>query len=57
MERLAGKVAIVTGSTAGGIGTAIARHFAAEGACVVITGRRTSNRVLKKGLRSDEAAS
>jgi NAD(P)-dependent dehydrogenase (short-subunit alcohol dehydrogenase family) len=36
---LKGKVAIVTGST-GGIGEAIARALAAEGASVVITGRR-----------------
>jgi NAD(P)-dependent dehydrogenase (short-subunit alcohol dehydrogenase family) len=37
--RLAGKVAIVTGSTSG-IGAEIARVFAAEGAKVVVTGRR-----------------
>lgn len=38
-DRLAGKVAIVTGSTSG-IGAEIARVFAAEGAKVVVTGRR-----------------
>ena len=39
MKRLEEKIAIVTGSTSG-IGACIARTFAAEGARVVITGRR-----------------
>ena len=39
MERLKDKVAIVTGSTSG-IGIAIAKLYAAEGAKVIICGRR-----------------
>jgi NAD(P)-dependent dehydrogenase (short-subunit alcohol dehydrogenase family) len=37
--RLKGETALVTGSTGGGLGTEIARLFAAEGAAVVVTGR------------------
>ena len=39
MDRLKDKVAIVTGSTSG-IGIGIARLYAAEGAQVVVCGRR-----------------
>ena len=41
MNRLANKIAVVTGGTSG-IGLAAARLFAAEGATVIVTGRRQS---------------
>ena len=39
MNRLEGKVAVVTGANSG-VGAAIAKLFAAEGATVVMTARR-----------------
>ena len=39
MEKLAGKIAVITGGTSG-IGLATAQRFVAEGAYVFITGRR-----------------
>ena len=41
MNRMEGKVAIVTGGNAG-IGEAVAKRFADEGASIVVTGRRQS---------------
>ena len=54
--RLAGKVAIVTGSTQG-IGAAIARRFAAEGALVVLNSHRDDNdaRVISAELGAERS--
>jgi len=51
MSRLEGKVALITGGGVG-IGGAVARLFAREGAAVVITGRRKE--VLEQVVREIE---
>jgi NAD(P)-dependent dehydrogenase (short-subunit alcohol dehydrogenase family) len=55
MKRLAGEVALVTGSTAG-IGKAIALRFAAEGASVVVTGRDAERGALVASACEGDAA-
>ena len=52
MHRLEGKVAIVTGGNAG-IGEAVAKRFADEGAAVVVTGRRQAE--LERGHQWNQA--
>jgi NAD(P)-dependent dehydrogenase (short-subunit alcohol dehydrogenase family) len=47
MSRLIGKTALVTGST-DGIGAAIAEALAAEGAYVIVTGRRPGTRTVER---------
>ena len=53
-RQLAGRVAVVTGASKGGIGTAIAERFAAEGAKVAVAARTRSG--LEEALALVEAA-
>jgi len=56
VKELAGRVAVITGAT-GGIGAAIARRFAEEGAKLVLAGRNQKRAAtLMESLRTDGAA-